>query len=300
MANDGIIAAAQGNAAAIVNVIESAPPGTCPFDLGPLTPGMEALHMINNVDILELAEEIAKAESDIVTAHTPKTRSELDLGRAFDAEGRITAAQKRIVDLEQEIAHELDEAQNEYRALTQALCSGRQEYVEARRRVGLDDNLPSQGELSMMRSRREGVGPGYRPELNHNDLETVEKFEETLAAYHALESGFHHMTTKEQWTIFFNFLVVELATEVVTAGLGKYVKGIRALDGAMAFMLERAGKAVISRYGNLPDGVKERLRRIFARRHGEERVKSPGDGNTGTGASRGRADIGCSAAACAL
>ena len=96
MANDQTIAEAEGNAAAIVNVIESAPPETCPFDKGPLTRGMEALHMVNNVDILELAEEIAQAENDIATANIPKTRSELEVGRSFNPEGKVSAAQDKI------------------------------------------------------------------------------------------------------------------------------------------------------------------------------------------------------------
>lgn len=299
MPNDETIAAATGNAAAIVNVIESAPPETCPFDVGPLTDGMLALHMINNVDILELAEEIAQAENEIATAHVPKTRSELDIGRSFDSDGKIRRAEARIVQLEEEILAELDEAQNEYRDLTLALCASRKQYVEARRRTGLDEKLPTSGNLAMMRSYREGVGPDYLPELSGSDLDTVHEFEETLAAYHALESGFHHMTTKEQWTIFFNFLAVEVATEVVTFGLGKYVKAVRVLDDAVGIMITRAGRAAISRYEKLPDSVKRRLNNLFRRKHPEYRAESPGDGVTGVKSSRYGDDIPCTATACA-
>lgn len=298
MANDQTIAEAEGNAAAIVNVIESAPPETCPFDKGPLTRGMEALHMVNNVDILELAEEIAQAENDIATANIPKTRSELEVGRSFNPEGKVAAAQEKIRRLEEEILDELDEAQNEYRTLAHALCAERKEYVEARKRVGLDKNLPRAGELARMRSRREGIGPSYRPELTSEDLDTVHSFEETLAAFHALESGYHYMTTKEQWGVFFNFLAVELATEVVTFGLGKYVKAVRVLDEAVGAMIARAGKAVVSRFDRLPDPVKTRLNRVFERRHGETRVDFPNNGVGDEAADAGRLTRGCVSGAC--
>lgn len=300
MADDQTVADAQGNASALVNVIESSPPETCPFAKGPLTRDMEALHMINNVDILEIAEEMAVVEGRLADARKAVERPMGPAQMMQSRESRmamVTWYEEDLEKLEDEILAELDEVQTEYRDLALSLCEGRQEYVEARRRAGMDD-LPSSADLHMMRSPRTGVGPSHRPELTYDDLETIDEFERYHEAYKALEHGFHHMTTWEQFKHYAGLLAREAAIEAATLGAGKYIRAVRYLDELAGAVASRGARAVVSRYQKLPSSIRQRMDRIFSRRHTDQPHNPANDGPTGTGRTSSTATRPCRVGAC--
>lgn len=280
------IASAQGNASALVNVIASAPPEQCPF-VRVLTPDMELLHFINNDNVMEHAEEMAEAIAELESAQRrlPQMNSAQLRRRGGAIRGSIARNQQRIVELENEILAEINEAQNEYRMLAHSLCEKREEYLTARAVVG---NAPiTTG--NQRRLSRAGVD-NSRPNLSRSDMHTILEFERIHGSYKLLESGFAHVTTEEQISRILWAIGRELLIEVVTLGLAKYVRAVRtaasALDRA-ADALRAAGKAVVvSRYDALPPGVKMRLNNLYRRRRPDNDFDAPDNGTTNTGAAR--------------
>lgn len=293
-------AAAQGNASALINVIESSPPEVCPFDMV-LTPEMELLHFINNEDIMEHAEEMQEAlEANASSA--ARYAGMNDRQRTRHGSGiphAIRRREARIIELEELILAEIDEAQNEYRMLAHALCEGRQEYIEARAVVGLAPITQSEQRV-MNRTGRNNS----RPEMTRQNMHEVLEFERYHDAYKLLESGFAHVTTREQITSILSFIGRELMIEIVTLGLAKYVRAVRAAATALdraADALRAAGKAVVvSRYQRLSPAIRERLNNLYRRRQPDRQQTHPRDGETVEGRPGQAARPRCVAGACAL
>lgn len=282
--SEDTVASAQGNASALVNVIASAPPDQCPF-VRVLTPDMELLHFINNDDVMEHAEEMAEELAALESATSRlATMGERHRHRSSLITS-IPRRQARIVELENEILAEIDEAQNEYRMLAHSLCEKREEYLTARAAVG---NAPiTTG--NQRRLSRTGVD-NSRPDLSRGNMQTILEFERIHGNYKLLESGFAHVTTEEQISRILWAIGREILIEVVTLGLAKYVRAVRtaasALDRA-ADALRAAGKAVVvSRYHALPPGVKARLNNLYRRRRPDNDFEAPNNGTTNTGTAR--------------
>lgn len=293
-------AAAQGNASALINVIESSPPDVCPFDMV-LTEEMELLHFVNNEDILEHAEEMQDALAANVSAAaryaSMNTRQRSRSGSGIPH--GIARREARIIELEELILAEIDEAQNEYRMLAHALCEGRSEYIEARAIIG-DAPITDGQQRRINRTGRDNS----RPELTNRTMHTVLEFERYHDAYKLLESGFAHVTTREQISSILGILGRELMIEVVTLGLAKYVRAVRAAATALdraADALRAAGKAVVvSRYERLSPAVRERLNNLYRRRQPDRPPTHPRDGETIEGRPGQAARPRCVAGACAL
>ncbi len=294
-------ASAQGNAAAQLYVLASAPPDENPFKNWLTNEEIER-HAYFNDDILEHAEEIDDLErrlavdqstynirqpawDDSVSAQDriayytdPSNGSDgMDGARAQ----RIVGTLREISELEDLILAELDEVRSEYRMLAEALHNGREQYVE---HYGNAAALSEQSGITRERARRDGLGPGPQGQMVYLDSQ-MSAYEATYNDYKLIEQGFKYNTTREVLINLVWGAIAIIAVEIATAGIAKFVAiGAYALRataaGRAAMAAGRAGEALIARFMALTEATRRRVVSVVRRGRRSEPDAPPRDGDT--------------------
>lgn len=274
-------ASAQGNAAAQLYVLASAPPDENPFK-NFLTNEEIERHAYFNDDILEHAEEIDELEAANESA---RRRWAGMNARQRDRNGGIPLAiarrEARIPELEDRILAELEEVRTEYRDLAEALHNGREDYVE---HYANATALTEQTGITREDARRYGLGPGPQGQMVYFESQMA-AYEATYNDYKLIEQGFKYNTTREVLINLVWGAIAIIAVEIATAGIAKFVAigayAIRATAvGRAAIAAGRAGEALIARFMALTEATRRRVVDVVRRGRRSEPERPPRDGDT--------------------
>ena len=330
-------ASAEGNAAAQLYVRVTNSPDENPFK-NSLLPEEVDRHFYFNDDILEQAERI-----DEFTAEINRLRDvdlplvDLQLEEAAASEGLIDPGnatrtrslifdfiaerEENILRCEDRIFVEIQTVRDEYAAVAEALNSDRK------------DDFVRDYEIyeQLLEGRREAIrqfnethnfqpgDPGYDDPDPAASLQGshfahhVQRYERTYANYRFLEEGLAITTLREALMSIVWGGVSLIATEIITAGIAKYVTiGVMALRAtrigeaatdvagrAATEVAGRATKLIMGRYQALSPGTKARLDRLRQiARNADEPPAQPRDGATTSGTGPVQVTRTCRTGAC--
>lgn len=305
------IAAAEGNAAALLYTTITESPDDTPFDTV-MTPEMIEKHKYYNDDILEIAEKIADKLRELEVSKEVLSQTEATIANAR-AEGvqlrrggqlsagltlaidQVKRAEMAIAMYEDQIRDEIDEVRAEYRRLAENLNSRAETFRgDYDGLLRFRDN-ELQEAMRMRRSLTEGgVDPEAATRMTQPATEDgyrshyVERYAVTWGDYRLLQEGFAITTTREALSSIVWGAAELIALEIITGGLVTVAAGAVMttrigvkLAGAAARVGDNVLELLIKRYNALPQGAKTKLDEIFGRiKRGEERPTN-NDGVTG-------------------
>lgn len=315
------IAEAEGNAAAIVHVIESTPPEENPFKTV-LTREEEDLHFYFNDDILELSERLEQlilGHDELVQRYerlSERANDAMDIGdpqSVYEVQTsqnmlsmtvyQLEENERQQAQLEQDIIAEIDEAQSEYRRLAENLNAGREDYVRHyyRAQAMMDEYGVSH------RSVYPGPGPeGAAASAGLYEINRkMSEYEQTHTFYKLLERGFNFTTTQEALESLAWGAIALVATEIATAGIGKFV----AISGVVIRLTKyaddlvhatRLGRHIVARFMALKELTRTRLMKLMRSRRKTEHPNYPRNGLTDEQVAARRASRTCASGAVAF